>query len=487
MTESTEASLVAAKTESKLGRDASVYVAGIVLQRGLGLILLPIATRLLGKAGYGRVGTATAIATVLAMVFALGLDVAIGRLYFDDAQEARATKRAMFLRFQLVAAFFLAGLSWVTGPYWGELFNEIGWGPELQIAVGYAVAISLQNSTQGLLRSAKRKFAFVSVTLLQVITGGVLGIVLAADHGAAGYLLGLTAGSFVAAIAAGILTYEKADWQLPPLWAGLTLSAPFLVHRLSGWTLNLSDRVFLERYSGLEAVGQYAVVAAIGAALYLLLDGIQAAWAPHYFGDLSSTAQRALPGNLVEPLTMLSASVSGIFVATSPILMSILVPPSFGELALPLALIIACTVPKVAYLLASVVLMNVKDSRSRASASMFGAAANVGLNLLLIPAFGIVAAAATTYVANALIAGATMRASNPHIISSFNLFRIITIWLATVPVLIGVAMVPDEPWGVFVRGVALFGFGALSLWQYRLAASRYASLHRPSVPQQIRG
>jgi hypothetical protein len=65
-----------------------LYVVGTVFQRGLGLLLLPFVTRVLGVEEFGLAATAAAVAALLAIVYGLGINFSIVRFFYDDPQDA---------------------------------------------------------------------------------------------------------------------------------------------------------------------------------------------------------------------------------------------------------------------------------------------------------------------------------------------------------------------------------------------------------------
>ena len=67
---------------------AAIYVLGSVAQSALGILLLPIVTRVLGVGQYGIVGTAAALSSLLVIVYGLGLNFAVTRFYYDEAGDA---------------------------------------------------------------------------------------------------------------------------------------------------------------------------------------------------------------------------------------------------------------------------------------------------------------------------------------------------------------------------------------------------------------
>src|SRR3954465_12733959 len=114
---------------------ASVYILGTIVQSALGILLLPIVTRVLGVKEFGVVGTAVALAALLVFVYGLGLSFAITRLYYDERADAPRAGWAALVRGQAVAALLLAVITFLTGPWWSAALPG-GWAPAYKVAVG---------------------------------------------------------------------------------------------------------------------------------------------------------------------------------------------------------------------------------------------------------------------------------------------------------------------------------------------------------------
>src|SRR6266567_999637 len=184
---------------------AAIYIGGTVVQQALAILLLPIVTRVLGVKDYGVVGTAAALASLLALVYGLGLGFAITRFYYDEGADAPRSGWAALVRGQAVAGLLLAVITFLTGPWWSEALPD-GWAPAYKVAVGLAWLGAMQATAQGVLRAMRRPYSYLTVALLQVAVGAPLAIFFATRWGAVGYMAGLTVGSGLALIVALAMT-----------------------------------------------------------------------------------------------------------------------------------------------------------------------------------------------------------------------------------------------------------------------------------------
>ena len=393
---------VSRRETTTLAGEGLVYGIAVAAQRGLPFLLLPAASRLLDSDELGAAVVAMAVAAVLATVFGLGVGLGIVRLYSDEPSGAPSTTWAALLQAQFLAAAALAALAWASGPWWSGAFAELGWSGPLQAAVVLGLASSCQTTTLGALRAARRARAFGACVAIQVVAGGALALVLADDRGPGGFVAGLALGSALAAAAGFVFVGTPARWSTAALRAGFALSLPFVVHLLAGWVLTLSDRLLVERYLDLTAVARYQVAYAIASVPALVADAAQMAWVPAYYG-MDGDRKRGLAPRLALPATAVLAALAVATVLVAPLVARLLAPADLDVPITVVALVAAAGVARVPFLLAFAVVTDAKDTRSVARASVVAAVVNVAANVVLIPVWGLTAAAATTLVAYTLM------------------------------------------------------------------------------------
>lgn len=443
-----------------MARDSAVYAAGIALQRGLSVLVLPAATRLLEPAELGVASAGLAVGGFLAMVLGLGFSYGVIRLYYDEAPDARHTEWAMLVRVQLVLAAALAGLAWLLGPWWSGMFEDVPWSGALQAAVVLALAQSAQSTALGVLRAARRVHAFAAVVAVQVTVGGSAALLLADRNGPGGLVAGLALGAGAGALLGIVLTYRRPAWSWPRLRAGVALSLPFVAHVLSSWVLSLSDRVLVERFLDLPDLAAYHLAYAVASAPILLTDAVQAAWLPHFYG-MAGTAKRDLPRRLATPATVAVAAAAAGVVLIAPAVGALLAPSDFDFPLAVVALVVSATFVRVAYLLAFAVQSDGKESASIARASFAGAVLNVALNLWLIPVWGLTGAAVSTLIAYALMSTLLARRAG------LDLAPLAGLWVVGVAVVLALTALPANAPGWAVRAALAVPLVAVARGAFR--------------------
>jgi O-antigen/teichoic acid export membrane protein len=458
-----------------------LYIVGTVFQRGLGFLLLPIATRVLGVEEFGLAATAAAVAALLAIVYGVGINFSIVRFYYDDPRDATRAKWAALLRVQFLIAAGLAVVTYATGPLWASAFKEFGWNAALQASVVYGFALAAQTTTQGVLRAARRPVAFIVTSMMQVAIGGGLGIALASSHGASGYVIGLTIGSLLASATALWVTYRPPEWRRETVTGGVRLGLPFMFHSLANWGLELATRLLVAGYLGLVAAGRFQVAMLLGSALTLILTSIQSAFVPFFVGELTEPERRTTPPVLMLPVTALAMSATALLVLLAPVLLEIVAPGEFGDTELVIALAAAGTIARAAYFVAAAVLLDRKRSAALARGSLLGAVLAVGLSVALIPELELEGAALAGLVGVIAQATVVIVDVGRQLVADMRVPVLAVAWIGGAGALAALSQLPDDGAGVGLR-VLLGLIAAACCWlSGRWLSHGFAAARRVAV------
>ena len=455
-------------------------MVGSIVQRGLAILLLPVLTRILAIEEFGLAGIATAIGALLATLCSFGLGLTIVRLYYDAAADDTRTTWAALLRLQALASAGIAVVLLALGPLWSRALADFGWNPAFQIAVAFGWFSGLQLTVQGVLRAAHRPGAFLVVFMVQLIIGSGLGVVLAVEHGAAGYLGGMTIGAAASLLVGVPLTYHRPLWDWNLIRQAVRFSIPVVVHQLSGWILEFSDRVLIAIALGAAAVGQYQVAYVAGSALTIVLTSLQQAWSPYYM-SMPDERKATIATSLSIPVSVAAFWLGLGLVAAAPAIVSVLAPDEYGHATLVIALVAAATMPRAVYYLTAVVLVDRKRTGRIAIATGAGVPVAIGINAALLPVIGLPAAGWATIASISLMAVMVLLAVRKIVQGEVALPALLVTWSAGTAILCLVAQVPDTTsWiGLRIALVALAVVGAT------VAIRRLRLESHPEIPLSV--
>src|SRR5437667_8225060 len=167
---STLASEVIAAQIKRLVRQSAIYGVGGILSRILAVLLLPLYTSYLGRAGFGKIETIVALTTVLVIVLRLGISSAFFRFYFDtnDPEQRTLVVRTSFWFTMTMATVGLA-LGFLFATPLAHLLR-LGDDPWLVRAafVGLWAQMNYEQLTS-LFRVEERSVAFVSASIANIL------------------------------------------------------------------------------------------------------------------------------------------------------------------------------------------------------------------------------------------------------------------------------------------------------------------------------
>ncbi len=382
------------------------------MPRIAGIFTLPIITRYVTSVDYGVAGVVTAYVGALGMLHSLGLSVVLVRSY------ARYPTRYKFIWRQLhgflmlwsvVFGLLLAGVLYVAVP---DMAASHRWAIVLLSAVPPAFFSTTQFHTslfyqmqQRPLPVAVRSFVVGVVTVaLNIYTIAYLRM---------GYM-GWFWSNFAGAMLGFILNSYAFYWkeQMWPIlrfrWSrikqSLRVSLPLVPHHFSFFMLDSSDRLVMDVLGvPVPRIGFYNIASSFGLYFSAASEAIVQAAAPFYMqfygraGDKEGAQQARQMTFALQVLFLLGTFVLCLWLREIFVL---LIRNRELQQAYPLAIIILMGYNyRPMYLAAMNLLVYREQTKVLWKVSAIAGLGNVVLNLLLVPVYGIQAAAFTTFAA----------------------------------------------------------------------------------------
>ncbi len=403
------------KPLSSFGKASSIYLGSKLLTKCVSFALIPVWTFVFSPTQYGIIGNLMAWAGFLSPLIMIGLPSATLRLKSDCTDEGQWRRFVGSIALTLLAmsVVFLL-VSWLVGPFvWSySTSGDIPYWPLVPItlvAVALGVLARLALAVHQAEQQPGKVMAYEQALSTGVIVCALVGVFIF-HGGVTGYMLGgLVGAASVSLFFAVTLCKRRSGFYFESKLVAdaFRYGIPLIPQALAAWTLNLSDRVILERFSGLSQAGLYNLAANFGIVISMVAISINQAVLPHYlqrakdsFGSLEarSTALRqvVIRGFLVLVGIFIMAATAG------PMVLGWIVNARYLE-ALPLLVPIfgGCFFFGIGQFLMLPLLFE-RNTKVVAAVSVIGAVVNVALNLHFIPEYGAIAAAYTTLGSYAL-------------------------------------------------------------------------------------
>jgi O-antigen/teichoic acid export membrane protein len=403
-------------------RGSLLYTLGNFLPRIGTFLLLPVYTAAMGPDQFGVLSLMLSLSALLAIVYRLGLDGALLRFHFDVSPARRPSLYRTVTAVTVVASLGLSVVfAALLAPFFDRIFPGVSFWPYGALALAFTATTALQYVPSDLFRAVERPGRFVAFALavFAVAVAGVLLFVLVLDMGAAGGLLANLASGGVVIAAAGYVFLRMRRGRVERELASETLrfGLPLVPHGLAGWVLNLSDRWLIGLLMGVPAVaaqsaiGVYSFGYVFGQSVALVAMSFNAAWVPVWYarGDAEHG-----PALLREMTTLVMVALGILAVGVSvvaPELTRLLATRRWGAEAEVAATVIpivaaASLVYGLYFMLVATVFLR-RRTAGLPILTLVAGVANVGANVLLIPAIGVMGAAWSTLIGYGVLTALT--------------------------------------------------------------------------------
>ncbi|MDD3828049.1 MAG: oligosaccharide flippase family protein [Anaerolineae bacterium] len=393
----------------RLAGQSFIYTSAELLRSSLAFLLLPIYTTILTPADYGILGVVGPLYAFLSFFLGLGIQNSLTRFYFDYSDRKKLQEYigtvAIFL---LGSSLGLSVLLTVGGPrLFGLVLPQTPFFPFVLLTVWNACISVTRVLPLILFRVEEQPARYAALNLIDflVTTGLIIYFVVGLRRGALGNLEAQVIAAVIIAVPSLWITARRSrlHFSWGQVGASLAFSLPLLPHLLGNWILNLSDRVVLDQFVSKADLGLYTLGYQFGLLLNILAVALNNAWVPFFYkhaGDrehdelvsLFTTYQVLVVAGLALALALLSREAIEIVAAPS-YLMAYQVAPwiIFGYLA------------RFLYLFPVNGLFYAKRTHWVSLGTLLTGALNIGLNLWLVPRYGILAAAVNTFIAFAVL------------------------------------------------------------------------------------
>lgn len=387
------------------GRD-SLYMILWAVQLLGAAGLTPVITRMLGSADFGVVASANSIMQVLFVIGGFGLQAAIQRQY-EQPHGQHDARRLLMLSIVLAGA--VATLAYATSAAWSRPLGLTTDLTAVRLSIVWAGVSAVTGASLALLRSQDRLLAFATVSLMQSVLAEATSLWLIAFRGASGtdFILGQVLAQVLATILALLLAppIMLRRRNSPMITAALAFSLPLVPAVLGTFVLSAADRLIVQGEMGADAVARYQVAYNIASMPMLLLSLLSSAWMPRFFALTDGPQRAAVLAESRDVLYRLMVPLVSGFAIGAPLILRLWAPASYRPetLSLVTVLVVVTAVPFAAHLATGRALTAQGSTGTIAVATLIAGAANLGLNALLIPLYGLNGSAGATLVSYALL------------------------------------------------------------------------------------
>jgi len=395
------------------------YGLGNILQSALSLILLPLYLRFLTPGEYGVIAVLSVTMSLLALSISAGMMNGLIRLYYEtEGLQRKKLIGTTWLWYIAVATLGGSILFTQARPLSTVLFRAEVYENSIRIVGVAFFFLMVQIVPFYILRLEKKAGQYVGFSLFNFLVDFALKLyfIVSLGKGIEGYFESsaianmLTVGLMIPFVAKNV----KLSPDIPALKQLLRLGFPYVFSGVAVWTIDVSDRLLLNHFSGEAVVGIYSVAYNFANIFRVLLATPAALLVDPFFFAFAAARPAADTKNLLQRIliySFLAGSVLylGITLSSGEVLRVLI--SQFGAkkeyLAATNLVPILTWAPFLYFLVMPSILggLWVKKPAIFSVACLCAAGLNVGLNFFVIPKFGAPGAAVTTVIAYLLLLG----------------------------------------------------------------------------------
>lgn len=275
-------------------KNSGIYGLVQILQKGIGLVMMPIYTRILDPYDTGVANNVSAIVSFFVVFYTLCLNSAVMRFYVEYKDQKEELKQFwgtcvtfVLLNSVVMSAFLFLTRDYILSPLLG---GKIEFFPYIFVGLITITLSPIYQMYQSSLQAKEESKSygvnnivyfsvnlFFNILFIVIIRMGAIGILLA---------LAVTEGIFFVYTIIKFLPKLTLKIKKSYLIEALRYSLPLLPHTLSGWATAMIDKLFLNAFKGAASSGIYSTAAQFSTVINVLTTAVNQAYVPWFFAKM---------------------------------------------------------------------------------------------------------------------------------------------------------------------------------------------------------
>lgn len=401
--------------QSSVIKNFFIYSCGSIMLRGIAIFLAPITLHVLTPADYGLFSLVTSFNNIFIACIGLGLRQVFYIQYFHcDVEQRKQMTNTIILLYLIVAVPIIGAMLSATSFINAIVFNNNANPSLIVLCMIYCFIFFFVELFYQHIQYACKAF---ELTMLQMSVAlmTLLSTVLFLYHlrwNIYGILLGYILGMVI------VMAIAVHHYRINNYWASfscaqsrkkflsyIVLGIPFIPSILFAWMLSSGDKWVLTHYATMHDVGVYAIADAFSQLFYMIvLYPMSGSYLPWLFKQFADHKDDLLSVELNNKKIMywcmiaMAMLITGCYILFKPVLYWVL-PGHYHEAIQYIWLILMGNVFLMGSYFSSALIQFHKKTYFLAFALCIPACTNIGLNILLIPHYGIYGCAGATLLA----------------------------------------------------------------------------------------
>lgn len=387
-----------------LAKNSIIYYVSTTLTKGISFFLLPLYTSILSQEDYGVLELMSIITTIAIMLFTFQIGQGVSRYYNELRNQKHiqiySSSVALFAFisfavFTCTALFFMNELAVYLCLSQKATFFAI-----LSISFNGLFYLA-QNQLHWKIKPVQEMISSLTYNLLTI--GLTIYFLIAVETGIYGIFIAQCIGALAGILVGYFFTYKDFAlyFSLRVLKKLFRFSLPLLPGALSIFIYNFTDRICIKEMLGLDELGIYSVGSKMATILTFAGIGVSTALTPliyRHYREKETPEKIALLFRIFSSLSFIAMSALAFF--AGPIVAAMTNADYSGATPLIPFLLFAIHINSLTFFFPGLAIAK-KTARISVIATVAGVV-NLVLNIILIPQYGILAAAVITAISFSL-------------------------------------------------------------------------------------
>lgn len=277
--------MISKLTKSKLFKDSVVYGLSNAFYTGLPLILMPFLVAILKPEDYGLIELFRSLTLIFIPIVGLSTLSSVDRFYFEYNASDYERLVSSLIIFHILNGLIIFTLTLAISSFLPSKYFVLG-----SYALIYCVFNQIFEIYLVILRVKQKSINFLILRFLGVAIdiGLLFGFYFILDSHDWTYRV---YPSVLSSIVMGVIIIYilfikeklpiKINFQI--LKEAIIFSAPLIIHMISGYILNLSNRFFILNYQGEKELGNFSLAFQLGMAISFVYTSFNMAWTPTFY------------------------------------------------------------------------------------------------------------------------------------------------------------------------------------------------------------
>lgn len=378
---------------NKLLKNSGIFAIANLGSHLISFLLVRFYTELLSSEHYGTIDLMVTTTSMLIPFLTVSIVEAVLRFSIDFTDKKSVLTNGLIVT--IVGNLFFCAI----GPL---LFQNTIYGQYFVWMALLVLGTSIDNVVAQFVRGigAVKTFAIAGVLKTLTTVLGNLLFLLVFGWKIEGYMLSLILAEIVSflflSIRVKLHKYIQITINTPLLKAMVSYSLPLMPNSLSWWVMNAADKYVIFAFLSAAANGMYAVAHKIPTLINICNNLFFQAWQLSAVEESESTEKNGFYSNVFSALTTVLFLAAALLLAFIKPLMQMLVSSDYGDVWIYSPFLIIAMVFSAFSSFLGTNYVAMKKTKGALKTTVFGAAINLFLNLLLIKPFGINGAAFAT-------------------------------------------------------------------------------------------